>query len=102
MTPARLTVWLFGLGLVPLLAGIGYEIIDASDSFALSAIPLLVLAFDFALILLLLTDAALAKSYRRLRVSRQRHASLSVGVQNEVPLTSLVRRRGAAALRVRP
>src|SRR5947209_6573849 len=84
MLPTRLTVWLFALGLLPLLAGMGYAVIDGADPAVAAALRLFVLTFDVAPFLLFLVDAALAARSRRLRVRRERPPSLSVGVRNEV------------------
>jgi uncharacterized protein (DUF58 family) len=98
MLPTRLAVWLFALALLPFLAGIGYAIIDGSDPSFSAAVAVLGFAFDAAIFLLLLTDAALAKRYRRLCVRRERPASLSVGVQNEVVI--VVENTGRRRLRL--
>jgi uncharacterized protein (DUF58 family) len=104
MLPTRFTVRLFALALIPFLAGIGYAIIDGSDRSVTVAIRLLVFVFDGALFLLLVTDAVLAAGYHRLRVSRERPVSLSVGVQNEVVILveNLGRRRLCILVRDEP
>jgi uncharacterized protein (DUF58 family) len=84
MLPTRFAARLFALTLIPFLVGIGYAIIDGSDSSFSTGVALSGFALDAAFFLLVITDAALARQYRKLRVSRQRPASLSVGIQNEV------------------
>jgi uncharacterized protein (DUF58 family) len=84
MFPSRLTVCLFGLGLLPLLAGMAYALIDGSNPSVAAAVWLVVLAYDVVLALFFLADAVLAVRYRRLRLQRERPASLSVGVANEI------------------
>src|SRR5947209_5491750 len=98
MLPTRLTSCLFALGLLPLLAGMTYALVDGSDPSVAPAVRVLVLAYDAALVLLFLTDAALAARYRRLRVRRERPASLSVGVPNEIVV--LVENTGRRRLRL--
>jgi uncharacterized protein (DUF58 family) len=86
MLPTRLTVWLFALGLLPLLAGVADYFVRGSEAAVASwLLRLFVLAYDVALLLLLGLDALLARgAQRRLRVRRERPARLSVGVDNEV------------------
>ena len=86
MLPTRLTVWLFALGLLPLLAGAADYFIRGPEAAVTSwLLRLFVLAYDVALLLLLGLDALLARrAQRRLRVRRERPARLSVGVDNEV------------------
>jgi len=104
MLPTRLTLWLFAVGLVPLLAGLGYAVIDGSDPALVPVLRLLVLAWDVAVVLLLCVDAMLAARYSRLRVRRERPASLSVGVPNEVMivLENTGRRRLEVVVRDEP
>jgi uncharacterized protein (DUF58 family) len=98
MLPTRLTVWLFALGLIPVLVGLGYSLIVDPDPGFSTTLHLLVLAYDLGLLLLLLTDAVLARRGWSLRATRERPARLSVGINNEVIL--LLENRGRRRLRV--
>ena len=82
--PTRLALWLFALGLIPLLASLGYAIVDSADPAVGDVLALLVLAWDIAIFLLFLADAALASRYSRLHARRELPPTLSVGVSNEV------------------
>ncbi len=98
MLPTRLTVWLFAFGLAPLLAGVGYSILfDPGPEFT-ATVNLLVLAYDFGLLLLLVADGLIARRSWKIRASRERPARLSVGVDNEIVL--LLENRGPRRLRV--
>jgi uncharacterized protein (DUF58 family) len=90
MLPTRLTVWLFGLGLLPVAVGTGVYLLGGPDAAATaSLLRLFVLAYDIALLLLVLLDALLARrAQRRLRLRRERPARLSVGVENEVTVVA--------------
>src|SRR5437016_4076967 len=99
MLPTRLTVWLFLLGLVPLLAGVGYAVLPDSDPAVNVTLNLLVLAYDLGILGLFVADGLLARRTYRLRATRERPARLSVGVDNEVVL--LLENRGSRAVRVR-
>src|SRR5262245_32186522 len=96
MLPSRLTIWLFLLGLLPQLAGIGYSVVFDPGLAFTATLHLLVLAYDLGLLLLLFTDAVIARRTMRLRASRELPARLSVGVQNEVVL--LLENRGRRRL----
>jgi uncharacterized protein (DUF58 family) len=91
MLPTRLTVWLFALGLVPLLAGAADYFLRGPEAAAGTSwlLRFVVLAYDAALLLLLFFDAFLARrALGRLRVRRERPARLSVGVENEVKVVA--------------
>jgi uncharacterized protein (DUF58 family) len=92
MQPTRLTVYLFAVGLVPLLAGVGLALLGRP----LSLLHWLVFGLDGGLFLALLTDAWVASRRGGLEVKRQRPARLSVGIDNEVVL--LVENRNADPL----
>jgi uncharacterized protein (DUF58 family) len=92
MQPTRLTVYLFAIGLVPLLAGVGLALLGQP----LNLLHWLIFGLDGGLFLALLTDAWLASKRRGLEVKRERPARLSVGVDNDVVL--LVENRNAAPL----
>jgi uncharacterized protein (DUF58 family) len=85
MMPTRLAFWLFALGLIPLLAGVGLAILGV-DSALGSTLPLLVLGWDIALLLLFFADAMLGVRRFNLQVRRELPATLSVGVPNEITL----------------
>jgi uncharacterized protein (DUF58 family) len=82
MQPTRLTVRLFAAGLVPLLAGVGM----ALAGFNTTWIQILVFGFDLGLAWVLAVDAFLGWRERGLRVTREKPARLSVGIDNEVTL----------------
>jgi len=84
MLPTRLTLWLFAGGLVPLAGGLGYALVDGSDAAVGPVLRLLVLAWDAAIFLFFLLDAALAARYSRLSMRREPPASLSLGVANDI------------------
>jgi uncharacterized protein (DUF58 family) len=86
MLPTRLTVWLFALGLVPLLAGAVASLVGGPEAGAAAwLLRFAVLAYDAALLLLFLLDALLARrAHRKLRARRERPTRLSVGIENEV------------------
>jgi uncharacterized protein (DUF58 family) len=88
MQPTRLTVRLFAAGFVPLLAGLGMALVGLNTTW----IQILVLGFDLGLAGALAIDAVLGWRGRGLRVSRERPARLSVGIDNDVTL--LVVNRG--------
>jgi uncharacterized protein (DUF58 family) len=92
MQPTRLTVCLFAAGLVPLLAAILLALL----SFNTTWIQLLVLGFDVGLAAVFCGDAVLGARQRGLRVTREKPARLSVGIDNEVTL--LVENRGRRRL----
>src|SRR4051794_37856608 len=98
MLPTRLTVWLFLLGLLPPLAGVGYALLPNADPTVTTALYLLVLAYDVGLLLLCVADARLARRAFTIRVTRERPPRLSVGVDNEVVL--LLENRGGRAVQV--
>jgi uncharacterized protein (DUF58 family) len=98
MLPTRVTLWLFSLGLLPLLAGVGISFIYGPESTAASWVPWLVLVYDAGVFVLFLADAWLASRYRKLHVRREKPARLSVGVDNEVTL--LLENKGRRRLRL--
>jgi uncharacterized protein (DUF58 family) len=88
MLPSRLAVWLFALGLTPLLGGVIASFLLGPEGATVAWIlRLFVVAFDTSLLLLLFLDTHLAyRAHQRLRIRRERPARLSVGVENEVTL----------------
>jgi uncharacterized protein (DUF58 family) len=103
MLPTRLTVWLFALGLLPLLAGAADYFVRGPEA-AVTAwlLRLSVLGYDVALLLLFGMDALLARRcQQQLRVRRQRPARLSVGVDNEVSIVAENRGGGRRRVYVR-
>jgi uncharacterized protein (DUF58 family) len=118
MIPSRTTVLLVLLGLLVYLAGLAYAVLHAllvrsfpgiadylpGTGFTTS-LHWLVLAYDGAVLLAFLADAALGYlACRRLRVRRERPARLSVGIDNEVALVldNPSRRRLRLAVRDEP
>lgn len=113
MLPSRTTVLLLLVGLLVALGGLAYAVLH---SVLISSFPTLawlpelggpralaglVLGFDSAVGLLFLLDALLARRASRstrLRVEREHHGRLSVGVENEVVLT--IDNRGPRRLRL--
>src|SRR5437660_7707505 len=94
MQPSRLTVCLFTVGFVPLLVGVGCALLfGASPVFAL-----VVFGFDAGVFLLFVADAWLASRRRGWRVTREKPARLSVGIDNEVAL--LLENQQSTALRL--
>jgi uncharacterized protein (DUF58 family) len=84
MLPTRLAVWLFALGLVPLLVEGGCRLIlgyDGADSWL---VYLAVLAYDVALLVLLALDALVTRWGLRIQVRREVPERLSVGVANRI------------------
>src|SRR5205823_1058723 len=98
MLPTRLTVWLFGAGLLPLLAGVAYALLFDPGPGPAATLFLLVLAYDAGILLLFLADGLLTRRTFALRATRERPARLSVGVDNEVVL--LLENRGARPVRI--
>lgn len=94
MQPTRLTVWLFAVGLVPLLLGVGLALIGEP----LPLLNWLVLGLDAGIVACFVLDAVLAARRRGLVVKRVLPARLSVGVDNEIVL--LVENRHPAKLHV--
>lgn len=101
MLPTRTAVWLFAvpLLLLPLaavvllgrallaLVGVELEAVDAFFGELLAGpVPWLVIGYDFALLVLLVVDATLARRLVKLRVRRERDARLSLGADNEIAL----------------
>jgi len=89
---------LFALGLAPLAAGLGIALIDGTDPSVAANPRLLVLAWDGAVFVLLLLDAALAARYGRLSVRREQPALLSLGVANDIVI--VVENTGARHLEI--
>jgi uncharacterized protein (DUF58 family) len=104
MMPTRLALWLFALGLIPLMGGLGYAIVDGTHPAIGEALALIVLAWDLAVFLFFVLDGALASRYSSLRARRELPASLSVGVANEivVVLENTGRRRVQVVVRDTP
>jgi uncharacterized protein (DUF58 family) len=106
MLPTRTTAWLLTAGLLLWLAGLVLSALPPESTTWLPAgLPRatrwLVFAFDGAILLLFLLDAALARrSVRptRLTLRRERPARLSLGTDNEIAL--VLDNRGGRRLRV--
>jgi uncharacterized protein (DUF58 family) len=86
MIPTRLAVVLLALGLVPLIVVLGAAVVVNLPPSVTLLVQLGVLAWDLALFLLFFGDALLVSRNRRLHVARERLATLSVGVGNEIVL----------------
>jgi hypothetical protein len=72
MLPTRLTVWLFAVGLLPLLAGVGYSLISDPGPAFTTTLFLLVFAYDAGILLLFVTDGLRARRGFLLRATRER------------------------------
>jgi uncharacterized protein (DUF58 family) len=92
MLPTRLTVWLIGFGLLPLLLEGGYRLITRGDTTFSLWVYVGVGIYDLALLVLFFLDASVTARQWRFEVKREKPARLSVGVANEVTL--LVENRG--------
>lgn len=110
--PSRLTVYLFGLGLLPLVVEAIYRLISGGDRTFFWPVLLGVLVYDLALALLFAVDAVLTRRQIRFRIQREKPARLSVGIDNEItlllenlgngPLQVIVRDQPPAAFRAEP
>jgi uncharacterized protein (DUF58 family) len=80
--PSRVTVCLFAVGLAPLIVGIGAALLG----FDATIFHLLAFGFDGGVVLLFLIDAWLAPGRRGLRITREKPARLSVGIDNQMAL----------------
>jgi uncharacterized protein (DUF58 family) len=97
MQPTRLTVVLFAAGCLPLLAGIVISLFGGETTW----VHILVLGFDLGLLAGFAVDGALGALRSELRVSREKPARLSVGINNEIALMVENRSRRRIDLLVR-
>lgn len=86
MVPTRLTLTLFALGIVPLLLEGLARLVGAYDGAESWLIYLAVLAYDLAILLLMVFDAWTTRRVLKLRIRREMPARLSVGVKNRIVL----------------
>jgi uncharacterized protein (DUF58 family) len=80
--PSRVTVYLFAVGLAPLVVGVGASLVG----FDATIFHLLAFGFDGGVVLLFLIDVWLASQRRGLHITREKPARLSVGIDNQVAL----------------